>query len=81
MLPVWPETIVFGQAGTQPKMAEKRASRKAKSDRVFGQGKNDGNTDALIRKSRHPWASIRSALKRRAMPDDDEHYVYAIALP
>jgi len=62
-------------------MAEKRASRKAKSDRVFGQGKNDGNTDALIRKSRHPWASIRSALKRRAMPDDDEHYVYAIALP
>jgi hypothetical protein len=43
--------IVFGQAGTQPKMAEKRAWRKAKSDRVFGQGKNDGKTDALIRKN------------------------------
>jgi hypothetical protein len=67
--------------GDAAENGRKTGLAKANSDTVFGQGKNDRKTDCLISKNRPPRALIRSALKRRAMPDDDEHDVYAIALP
>jgi len=37
MNPAWPERIVYGHAEEHSEMAAKRASEKAKSERVFGQ--------------------------------------------
>ncbi len=43
-----------------------------------GQGSLSAIYESFLSGSRQGWA--RTTAFRRAMPDDDEHYVYAIAL-